>query len=558
MAKITSKSSLNVGTELTIDTTNRTITLNVAGNLVAKDGVTFQALYSKFIDLWTTSTYNDFPFPFYVIDALSGQFSIGFDGSRYNTWKWAGTNTRTYLRDGGWSEYSATSPGADGTSATGALARQYVGIVSLGSVSSGSQLYYQTTSTGTATNFTYTDAVSEGIQVFGDNAVDATTTTFDTRTFFKGFVREYGKKYKDSVLADTGKTGTGAYIVNLLLSNENDLDIVADDTTVDSAVSPWNKMSVKYFSQNFTKDVDTSGTGRNFGIVIDVGTHSGVDGSHTSAGNTLTSAAGGIVGADFVGGTLVIHEGTAKGTYNISGTPTSTVVTISGNFPAGAGTNISFTLKPAVAVSATLQQIYTWTQRQLRKASDIDATTGSVIGKTATQLLNFVGSRLDCGFYSPTNPNGGGSGVIVEGVAAADINSIRFYDTSATYREYPYQSAGTISFSSNLVGAGSYYRLYFKQIGGADSTNDYGSATAVTVNDASGNPIAGTIGASSISFTYDYTGNVQGGHVGNTDTDVVLVTGRPGYAKPTVSFGTLTASKSISLSSVGETDRAYV
>ena len=159
MAKITNKAQLNVGTELSIDTAARTITLNVAGNLVAKDGVTWQALYSKFIDLWTTSTYNDFPFPFYVIDALSGQFAIGTDGSRYNTWTWAGANTRTYLRDGGWSEYVATTPGGDGTSATGDLARQYVGIVSLGTVSAGSQLYYQTTSTGAATNFTYTDAV---------------------------------------------------------------------------------------------------------------------------------------------------------------------------------------------------------------------------------------------------------------------------------------------------------------------------------------------------------------------------------------------------------------
>ena len=284
MAKITNKAQLNVGTELSIDTAARTITLNVAGNLVAKDGVTWQALYSKFIDLWTTSTYNDFPFPFYVIDALSGQFAIGTDGSRYNTWTWAGANTRTYLRDGGWSEYVATTPGGDGTSATGDLARQYVGIVSLGTVSAGSQLYYQTTSTGAATNFTYTDAVSEGVQVFGN----ATNGNFDTRTFFKGFVREYAKKYKDSVLADTGKTGTGAYIVNMLLANEDDLDIVANDTTVDSAVSPWNKMSIKYFNQAYTKDVDTSGTGRNFGIVIDVGTHSGVDGSHASAGNTLT------------------------------------------------------------------------------------------------------------------------------------------------------------------------------------------------------------------------------------------------------------------------------
>ena len=46
MAKITTRAALNVGTELTIDEPNRTFTLNVAGNLVAKDGVTLQALFS--------------------------------------------------------------------------------------------------------------------------------------------------------------------------------------------------------------------------------------------------------------------------------------------------------------------------------------------------------------------------------------------------------------------------------------------------------------------------------------------------------------------------------
>ena len=56
MAKITGKANIAVGTELTVDTSARTIKLNVAGNLVAKDGVSIQALYSKFIDLWTTAT----------------------------------------------------------------------------------------------------------------------------------------------------------------------------------------------------------------------------------------------------------------------------------------------------------------------------------------------------------------------------------------------------------------------------------------------------------------------------------------------------------------------
>lgn len=552
MAKIIDKAQLNVGTELTVDTTTRTITLNVAGNLVAKDGVTFQALYSKMIQLWTSATYNDFPFPFYAIDALSGQFNIGFDGSRYNTWTFGGSS-RLYIRDGGWNEYTPTTPGADGTSATGTLAAQYVGIVSLGTVSAGSQLYYQKTSAEAPTNFTYTDAANQGIQVYGD----ATHGNFDNRTFFKGFVREYAKKYKDSVLADTGKTGTGAYIVNLLLSNENDLDIVNTDTDViTTPISPYSHMKLRYFPTAFSKDIDLAGTPRDFGIVVDVGTHSGVDGSVTASGNTLTSAAGSITGANYVGGTLTVHEGPNKGIYNISGTPSATVVTITTTFPSTAS-SLSFTLQRASPIVATLKQVYTWIQAKLRQNTDIDDTGGTVTGKTASLLMNFVGSRLDCGFYIPTNPNGGGSGVAVEGVSDADINNIRFYDNTGTQRDYPYASAGNLQFNSFLTQGGTgYYVLYYTDLTGA---NDYGTANAVKVKNKLGVDIAGAITGSSIGFSYDYTNDTAGGlRTGGTDTPVTLVAGNPGIAKPVVATGLLTASKTIVVSAVAEADRAYI
>lgn len=253
MPKITSKALLNVGTELTIDEPARTFTLNAAGNLVAKDGVTLQALYSKFVDLWATSTYQDSPFPMYAIDALSGQFQFGTDGSTYSGWKPADDATRQMLRDGGWSEYSAA----------GVLQRQYVGIVGLGTVSAGAQLYYQRASTDAPSNFTFDDQCNEGIQVFGD----ASNGNFDKRTFFKGFVREYGKKYRDSVLADTGKTATGAYTVNLLLSNEDDLKIQAADGAMSGA--PYNAITVAYYSAD--QDRNIGGTNYPFRVIIEGG-----------------------------------------------------------------------------------------------------------------------------------------------------------------------------------------------------------------------------------------------------------------------------------------------
>jgi hypothetical protein len=544
MAKITSKALLNVGTELTIDETLKTITLNVAGNLVAKDGVTLQALYSKLVDLWATITYQDSPFPMYAIDALSGQFQFGTDGATYSGWKPANDTTREMLRDGGWSEYNST----------GVLARQYTGIVGLGVVSAGSQLYWQKTSTGAPTNFTFTDQCNEGIQVYGNITADATTTTFDDRTFFKTFVREYQKKYKDSVLADTGKTATGAYLVNMLLSNENDLDITVADASI--GTSPYSEINVKYFSQAFSKAVDiTGGTARDFGIVIDVGTHSGVDGVSNGT-TTFTTAAAGITGANYTGGTLIVHEGAGKGTYTISGTPAADSITTTVAV-SGSASGLSFTLQRATPVATSLQQIYTKIQYLLRQNSNINAVSGgtSVTGKTASILLNFVGSALKAGFYAPTNPAGGGTGVTIMGYATADTNSFTSYDNTAATRDYPYAAAGTISFNTPLVGAGSSYRLMFTTPPGAG--NDYGESGAITVNNASGTPITGTISSASIAFDYDYDGNVQGGFTGGTDRPVTLIGIKPGAGKFVVATGSLNRSKTIALSLVAEQDRVY-
>ena len=316
MAKITSKSGLVVGTNLVINEPAKTIQFLEAGGLVFKDGVTWQALYSKLVDLWATSTYQDSPFPFYAIDALSGQFQIGTDGSTFSGWTFANDASRQMMRDGGWSEYNSS----------GVLARQYVGIVGLGSVSAGSQLYYQKVSSGAASNFTFTDQCNEGIQIYGDIAADATTTTFDSRVYFKSYVREYAKKYKDSVLADTGKTATGANIVNMLLSNEDDLKILANDAAMTGA--PYDNITVAYYTANQSRNI--GGSPYNFKIIV-AGNGATLEQIYTKIQYLLRQATdintGGTAGAktgkiqssllSFVGDTLV--TGTSVYIDNIQG-----------------------------------------------------------------------------------------------------------------------------------------------------------------------------------------------------------------------------------------------
>ena len=257
MAKITDPDLLNVGTELVLDTSAKTIQLVAAGNLVAKDGVTLQALYSKLILLWETSAYNKYPFPMYAIDALSGQFTFGTDGGSYNGWKPLNDTTRQMLRDGGWSEYSNL----------GVLNRQYVGVVALASgFPSGAQFYYQKASGGSAANFTFTDSPNEGIQVYGD----AANGNFDNRTYFKIFCREPNYTYDDAVLGDVGLTGTGPFKVSLPISVGTDLKTYsAGSPILDAAMTgaPYSSLSLTWYGTDQNK---TIGAGSYpFRIIVD-------------------------------------------------------------------------------------------------------------------------------------------------------------------------------------------------------------------------------------------------------------------------------------------------
>ena len=449
MSKITSRNDLNVGVELVIDESARTFELVATGNLIAKDGVTMQALYSKFVDLWATPTYQDSPFPMNALDALSGQYLIGIDaGGNPNGWAPKDDTTRNMMRDGGWEEYDSS----------GNLLRVYVGIVGLGTVSSGSQLYYQRDPADAPTDFIFDDQVNIGVQVYGD----VNNGDFDKRSFFKGFVREQGKKYKDSVLADTGKTATGAYIVNLLLSNEDDLKISDPDSAMSNA--PYDGITVTYYDSSQQRDI--GGTNYDFKIIVD------------------------------------------------------------GN-------------------SATLEQIYTKIQYLLRQNTDINSGTGdAVIGQTADSLMTFVGDTLETSHS-----------VYIDNIKSEDSNRIVFEDETGTRRVNPYEAAGIMSFNQVMIGTGSSYRLMFTT--GPGAGDDYGEAGAITVEDASGNPITGVISSGSIPFTFDYDGDTLGGPAG-TDKAVTLIGIRPNSSKFAVGTGVLTRSKAIKLSLVAETDRAYI
>lgn len=553
MAKIIDPDSLTDGatdnglTEVFINTTAKTIKLNIAGNLndtgvQNENGVTLKALYSFLKEEWrndpNTKNLAAFDFPMTPITDESFEFAAG--------WNLADATSRGLIRDAGWAVKNVS----------GVNTELWAGIIGLGSIETDDQLYFQQVVGGTSTNVLLTGQVNQAVQIYSDPNGDGNIADgYDYRTVFNLFVREYNQLYGKSSLADIGVTTMASIAYRFPISTSADLNIKDTDVNV-AANAPYTQIVVRYFDQAYTKDVD-SATDRNFGIVIDVGTHSGVDGSTTAAGTTLTTAEGTITGATYAGGTLTIHEGANAGVYTISGTPSATVVTITGTFPSTVS-NQSFTLQRSSPVVATAEQIYTKVQYLQRQAADMDATDQTVAGKTADQLLTFVGADLKAGAISGrTNPNGGGTGVMIEGFSASDTNRISFYDNTGVARTYPFVASLTINFGDNLKNdTSAKYWVYFTTLPGAG--NDFGETGALIVDDNGGLDIAGSIGgASSVVKTFNYDGNTQGTRTPGTDAGITAVaiglqTGQ--YVKAT---GTIARSTANTISLTASLERNY-
>lgn len=264
-----------------------------------------------------------------------------------------------------------------------------------------------------------------------------------------------GKTFDQSGLIAIGETTLSNRIFAFPLANATDLNILETDANID-ANSPYTQMTMRYFSQAFNREVD-SATNRDFGIVIDIGTHSGVDGSIGVGGTVLTTAEGGIIDdTRYEGGTLTIHEGADENTVFTIDTGaaaiTATTVTITGATFAATETNISFTIQRATPVVASIKQIFEFFQRELRRDIDVNEIPPVVTGRTADELGVFDGPTLRLGVAIPTNPNGGGSGVMIEGFDANDTNSLSFVDSTGVQRTFPFVAAGNLNFNAALVG----------------------------------------------------------------------------------------------------------
>jgi hypothetical protein len=509
MAKLTDPDSLNQGVEVVFTASAKTVALNLSGNLTT-DGVTLQCLYSFCKEEWKNDeNLIKYPFPLVAITPEQFEFSSG--------WKPANQNTVNLIRDAG---FAIASTG------TG-YAEKYFGCITLGSVGTNDQIYYQQSSTSAPANIVLSGAVNQCIKIYGSGNGEGVSNTAaeNYASYFKIFTREYAKKYSSAQLSDIGVTTLTYQAYRFPLANSDDLKITHIDAIVATA-TPYTDVTIDYLSGTLSGNY-TNGRLYPASAVVYDSTNSKVNpypywyitpGGGTSNGATMAVDSG-ITDWSIYLGQRVIGASAYPFNKIIDAATTATA-------------------------SATTEQIYEKIQYLLRQSGDIDFGTGAVSGKTTAELLTFVGDTLVTE-----------DGVFIDDFLSEDTNTIDFYDINGTLVRYPYVAAGNLSFNSYLVtDTGGLYAMFFTSL---TSGKDFGTASAIVVNDNSGSPISGNIDATTVGFTFDYDGNIQGGRTAGTDANVTVVAIGLETAQYVAAESTLTRSNANTISVVSPLERNY-
>jgi len=453
MTLITDPDVLAQGVEVVITASAKTIQLVVAGDLTT-DGITLQCLYSFCKEEWKSdSNLIKYPFPFTAITAE--QFEL-IDG-----WDFADATTRGLIRTGGWALKDSG----------GVSQEEYACIISLGTIGTGGQVYYQQAVSAASTNMLLTGACNQAVKVYGDG----THGNFDYRSYFKLFVREYAKTYAMSQLSDIGVTTMTYQCYRFPLSNSDDLSIEDTDANVIG--------KTPYFGSIVRTAADGVGNGT----------------------TTFTSATGTFEAGD-VGKFLCIAAGAAMGIYKIATRVSGTEITTDVAVPTATG--VTYTVN-AVGMSitwyatpqsksiggtsydfhaiidgnqGTAEQIYTFIRFMLRQNRDIDESgTLTKTGKTTNDIIEFVGTDLKTKLYTTAE------GTFIEDFQEEDTNRIYFADddfVAPTYVQYPFVAVLTLSFGQNLQDDDdAIYRVFFtNDEAGSDLGYDYGTANAILID----------------------------------------------------------------------------
>ena len=430
------------------------------------DGVLGQAFYSFTVLSWKDDAFliANAPFPMLTVDADAGKYVIGQDPSGFNSgWVFVDNGThsiRTHkmTRNMGWSEISAA----------GVLNAQYAGVRTLGAMldqtaGTGDLAYYQfgnDTTVNDGVDFTFNGPVNESVQVYNSLATpaDAATlgfviTTTDTITRNDGGNwRTDGYKVGSQIVIfdaeDPANDGTytlltvadgidGAITVSPALTNN------ADDTTIRfgydhrnsitlrlrERTTPGNSNARTFAQANLASGGETILSNRLFTFPL-----------ANSQDLDITASDATISGSGPYTGMSITYYATPQ---SLGGSN----LLVGGPFDFGI---------VIVANDGTNTQVYEFVEYSLRQTTDIDADADTAIGTMMDGLMRFLGPTLqvgsvDGGLSFPSNPDGGGSGVMITGLNSASKNNTTYYDNLGTVRSHPLGVAVTLDFNQTAL-----------------------------------------------------------------------------------------------------------
>jgi len=449
----------SAGKNIHIDTALRTIKVrnNSAapkGPVLDETGVTLQALYSFLKQEWKDDPNNKsliaYPFPLIAITPEQFEWRFG--------WSPADDSSRTLLRTAGWREF-----GTDNST----LLREYIGTISLGNIDGdqnqdevGNQhkVYYGwfNNATGVSvagpSDYAFPGEVNQAIQTFGN----ADNGNFDRRTnVLRLFIRQEAKTFDQTDTTDIGLTGGSTLPYNTQrfpLVENDDLKIIGTGTTSspeysDAVLEAANAVGQLYSNAR--------------------------DGSTIQYLLTDSSSAGFGYSEDLVGGPY----------------------------------NFGIKIKSASGVDGTTpltnEQLYAWTQRELRQDSDIaadNALVGTVTlkGKLADELLAFVGDTLTTKPATNINQGGSISGVALTNINADDINNTQLFNTGGSLQSFPISTSISIGFSADILGDSASAKVFVYY----DHTRDYavGGEIGTSIEIANAGTAAGDTAQDSANF----------------------------------------------------------
>ncbi len=201
--------------------------------------------------------------------------------------------------------------------------------------------------------------------------------------------------------------------------------------------------------------------------------------------------------------------------------------------PASLGTNGPYNFHVLINGNGhTYDEIYSWVQRQLRRAVDIDADgTGNRTGQVTPALVFMDGATLKTKYQT------GIGGIHISNLSAASYNNVAEADDTQAYRTYPYTAAITFNFDSylQLDGANAKFWIY--------DAATYPGAGATLLTDASATPMTGDLtgGAATKSFSYAWTADKAwvGVAIGKNNAKVAVASGT--ILQSTVNSGSFVA-----------------